>query len=252
MYLADHARDMPEKPAMIFSDGTRISFAELDEWSNRLAQLLHARGLRRGDHIAIFMENNPRYFEAVWAALRSGLYITPINRCLTGEEAVYIANDCGARAIVSSYARRDVATQLPRHLPGCGIWLMTDGVVDGWESYETVTAEYPGTALADERTGDSMFYSSGTTGKPKGILRPLPDVSPADGFALRQVVNRYEISSETVYLSPAPLYHAAPFAFVLSVQSFGGTVVIMEKFDAALALDLIERHRVRRRPCSSI
>jgi fatty-acyl-CoA synthase len=92
--------------------------------------------------------------------------------------------------------------------------------------------------------GDWMFYSSGTTGKPKGILRPLPDLSAAEGVSLRQALNRYGVSDKTVYLSPAPLYHAAPFAFVFSVQSFGGTAVIMEKFDAALALELIERHGV--------
>jgi fatty-acyl-CoA synthase len=244
MDLQHHARTTPDKPALIFTSGTRISFAELDERSNRLAQLLYARGLRRGDHIAIFMENNPFFYDAVWAAYRSGLYITPINRYLTVDEAAYIANDCGAKAIISSHARRDVAALLPHHVPNCKIWLMTDGTIEGWESYEVATAAHPGKPLAKEWMGDSMYYSSGTTGRPKGILRPLPKVSPAEGFALRQSVNRFWFSADTIYLSPAPLYHAAPFAFVLNVLSFGGTAIVMEKFDAAQALELIERHRV--------
>jgi long-chain acyl-CoA synthetase len=244
MYLADHARLTPDKPAMIIPDRGQVTFAELDARSNQLAHLLHARGLRRGDHIAIFMENNLRFMDAVWTAFRSGFHITAINRYLPPEEAAYIANDCEAKALITSHYQRGPAAELAAMIPDCPIRLMTDGAIDGFEPYEEALAPYPTTPLAEEWMGSSMLYSSGTTGRPKGIIRPLPDMSPAEGFALRQEANGYGVSPDTVYLSPAPLYHAAPLHYVLNVQGWGGTVVMMEKFDAEGALALIERYRV--------
>jgi long-chain acyl-CoA synthetase len=245
MYIADQAQATPEKPAMIAAEsGETLTYRELDARSNQLAQLLHAKGLRRGDHIAILMENNLRYPEVAWAAFRSGLYLTAVNRYLPAEDAAYIVGDCGARAIVSSYDRRETAAQLAPLIPDCPIRLMTDGVIEGWASYEDAIAPYPARPLAPEWMGDVMLYSSGTTGRPKGILRPLPELTVAEGFAQRQAANRYGFSPDTVYLSPAPLYHAAPLGFVTNVLSFGGTVVMMAHFDAEAALRFIERYRV--------
>lgn len=248
MYLPDHARASPNKLAMVTTEGRAVTYAELDARSNALAQLFHARGLHRGDHVAIFMENNIRFMDVIWATYRSGLYITPMNRHLNVEEAAYIAQDCGTKAIVSSFAHRDVAMELQKHLPNCEVRLMVDGVIDGWESYEAALAQYPAERLAGEWMGDAMLYSSGTTGRPKGILRPLINLSAAEGFAQRRLsnwfVNQFAISADTVYLSPAPLYHAAPLSAVLGVQSLGGTAVVMEKFDAEAALRLIDKHRV--------
>lgn len=245
MYLADHARLTPDKPAMISADtGEQVSFAELDARSNRFARFLQGRGLTRGDHIAILMENNLAFMEPVWAGFRSGLYVTTINRYLPPDEAAYIAADCGAKAIVTSYAKRETAAALADLIPDCPIRLMVGGTIPGWESYEQALASASAEPLAEEWMGESMLYSSGTTGRPKGILRPLPQMGPAEGFAVRQAMNRYGLSADTVYLSPAPLYHAAPLAYVLTVQSFGGTVVMMERFDAEQALQLIEKHRV--------
>lgn len=245
MYLADHARLTPDKPAMISADtGRAVTFAELNERSNRLAQFLYAQGLRRGDHIAVLMENNLAFMEPVWAAFRSGLYVTTINRYLPADEAAYIASDCGAKALITSYAKRDTAAELLDLIPNCPIRLMVGGVIPGWASYEDAVASCSPEPLAQEWMGDSMLYSSGTTGRPKGILRPLPEITPAEGFETRQASNRYELSAQSVYLSPAPLYHAAPLAYVLTVQSFGGTVVMMERFDPEQALQLIEKHRV--------
>ena len=245
MYLADHARLTPDKPAMISADtGRAVTFAELNERSNRLAQFLYAQGLRRGDHIAVLMENNLAFMEPVWAAFRSGLYVTTINRYLPADEAAYIASDCGAKALITSYAKRDTAAELLDLIPNCPIRLMVGGVIPGWASYEDAVASCSPEPLAQEWMGDSMLYSSGTTGRPKGILRPLPEITPAEGFETRQASNRYELSAQSVYLSPAPLYHAAPLAYVLTVQSFGGTVVMMERFDPEQALHLIEKHRV--------
>jgi long-chain acyl-CoA synthetase len=244
-YIADHARAFPDKPAMIAaSTGEAVTFRQMNDRSNRLAQYLHAQGLRRGDHVALLMENNLRFMEVVWATFRSGLYLTAVNRYLPAEEAAYVVGDCGAVAIITSYDRQGTAAELADQIPDCPHRLMVDGTIPGWISYEAAVAPFPAEPLAEEWMGDSMLYSSGTTGRPKGILRPLPQASPAEGFATRQQVNRYGLSTQAVYLSPAPLYHAAPLGYVLSVLSWGGTVVMMERFDAEHALQLIERYRV--------
>ena len=245
MYVADHARDTPDKPAMIAAEsGERISYGELNDRSNRLAQFLYAQGLRRGDHIAILMENNLRYAEVVWAAFRSGLYLTAVNRYLPPDDTAYIVNDCMAKAIVSSFDRREIVAPVTPLIPNCPIRLMVDGTIDGWASYEAAIAAHPAAPLAQEPMGDSMLYSSGTTGRPKGILRPLTDMTVAEGFALRQSMNRYGFSRDTVYLSPAPLYHAAPLGYVTNVLGYGGTVIMMERFDPESALRYIEQYKV--------
>jgi fatty-acyl-CoA synthase len=244
-YLADHARRFPDKPAMISADsGEAVTFGELNDRSNRLAQYLYDAGLRRGDHIAILMENNLSFMEPVWAAFRSGLYVTAVNRYLPPDEVAYIVGDCGAKALITSFAKRETAAALADLIPGVTIRLMVDGTIPGWESYEATLAQASPEPLEQEWMGDSMLYSSGTTGRPKGILRPLFDRTPAEGFAMRQEANRYGLGSEAVYLSPAPLYHAAPMGYVLTVLSWGGTVVMMERFDAEQALALIERYGV--------
>ena len=227
--------------------GAVVTFRELDERSNQLAHLLRDAGLRRGDHMALFMENQPRFLEAVWAALRSGLYITAINSHLTAEEVAYILGDCEAQAFVTSRAMAEVATSIPwnEELPKVSVRLMVDGNEPGFASYEDATSTFPTTKIEDESTGATMLYSSGTTGRPKGVLRPLPDTKPGEGEErLATMSGPYRFRDGMVYLSPAPMYHAAPLAFSLNTQRFGGTVVIMEKFDPAAALRAIERHRV--------
>src|SRR5580698_3237465 len=141
MYIADQARLTPDKPAMISADSGRVlTFGELDRRSNQLARYLHARGLRRGDHIALLMENNLRYPEVVWAAFRSGLYLTAVNRYLPPDDAAYIVNDCMAKVLISSFDRREVVGPLRDLIPGCPIRLMADGVIEGWQSYEDAIA----------------------------------------------------------------------------------------------------------------
>jgi long-chain acyl-CoA synthetase len=245
MYLADYAILWPDKPAIIMAgDGAVQTYGEMNENSLRLANHLRDLGLKRGDHIAILMENNLRFMEAVWAGFRSGFYVTAINRYLPADEAAYIVGDCRARVLIASYAKREVAAELIDLIDPGIERLMLDGVIDGWGSYEEALAGASPDQPEVEWMGDSMLYSSGTTGRPKGVLRPLPDMTAAEGFALRQAVNRYEFGPDTVYLSPAPIYHAAPLAFVLSVLSWGGTVVMMERFDAEAALDAIAHHRI--------
>ena len=237
----------PKKAAAVNgTTGAILTYRELDEASNRFAQYLYALGLRRGDHIAWLLENNVRCFELCWAAMRSGLLITPINRFLSVSEAAYIIDDSGARIIVSSFAMRELASGLTQQIPRCQARLMVDGVIDGWQSYERTMASYPAQRLSDEWLGSMMLYSSGTTGRPKGIIRTQAPGKVTDGInhQRRAQVQRYAFSESMVYLCPAPLYHTAPLGYAITVQFIGGTVVFMEKFDPGKALAMIERHRV--------
>jgi fatty-acyl-CoA synthase len=190
------------------------------------------------------MENHPRYLEICWAALRSGLYMTAINRYLTVDETAYIVNDCGAKALVSSVARGEVAGALPAHIPHCPHLLMLGGTLPGWSSYEEAITDCPATPVAEEWAGELMLYSSGTTGRPKGIKRALQNIKVGESDRLRAMFDAYGFGPEMVYLSPAPQYHAAPLAYSLAVQRYGGTVVMMPRFDAREALSCIERFRV--------
>ena len=246
-YLGDHAELTPDKPAAINSTtGETLTYRELDERSCRLAQYLYAVGLRRGDHLAMVLENNMRCFEVCWAALRSGLMITPVNRFLTAGEAATIMEDSNAQVVVSSYAMRELAAELTGRMPTCRQRLMVDGTIAGWDSYEMLTRQHPATRLTEQWLGATMIYSSGTTGRPKGIIRAQPSglVTEGSGSARRPQFARYGFDAQTVYLSPAPLYHTAPLGYGLETQFGGGTVVFMEKFDPLDALRAIERYRV--------
>ena len=247
MYPGKWGIEVPDKPAAVNAvTGDTVTYGELNDRSNRLAQLLWARGLRPGDHIAVFMENNLRFFEVLWAALRSGLYLTTVNRYLTAEEAGYIVDNCEAQALIASAHLGEVAADLLPYAPRCHAWLMVDGVVEGFEAYEAATAQFPAENLPDEPAGTFMLYSSGTTGRPKGIMRPLSGQKiHADAGALVAVQKAlWGFDDSTVYLSPAPLYHSAPASFCIAVQTLGGTVVVMPRFDAAGALRAIEEHRI--------
>ena len=245
MSIGTHAQRAPDHPALIISSsGYILTYRELDERSNRLARLLQAQGVRRGDTVAMFMENNPRFMEVVWAARRSGLYLTAVNRYLTADEAAYIIDDSDAAVLISSYARTEVAAALPSRLRQCRAFLMIGGVVPGWSAYESAVADVSSDPLDEEWLGELMLYSSGTTGRPKGVRRPLRDAKVGEDDLLQRVVQGYGFDADTVYLSPAPMYHAAPLAFSLGVQHAGGTVIMMPHFDAAESLQLIQRYQV--------
>lgn len=247
MYPGVYAQVCPDRPAIIMGhSGEVVTFAELDRRSNQLAQLWRSRGLKRGDHVAAFLENHVRYTEVTWAALRAGLFITPVNSHLTGEEAAYIIADCGAQGLVTSRSLADAAADAMNRVGGAiPTKLMLDGAIDGFDPYEQTVAAFPTTQIDDESYGAPMFYSSGTTGRPKGILRPLPDAALADRDQYSTgMAARYRMHDGLVYLSPAPTYHAAPFTYSYMVQRNGGTVVSMERFDPLEALALIERYRV--------
>ena len=247
MYPGHHAALTPDKPAQIFARAGEVTtYRELDERSCRLARLMWERGLRPGDHMAIFLENHPRYLEVVWAGLRSGLQITTVNRYLTAEEAAYIVDDCEARVLVTSRRLAEPASGLLGSAARCNSWLMIDDPIEGFESYEKSVAAHTPEPLDDERAGSFMLYSSGTTGRPKGIHRPTPSRAIREGLGAipKLIATVYGVDSETVYLSPAPLYHSAPLAFCTGVQSLGGTIVLMDRFDAVESLRCIQDHRV--------
>jgi fatty-acyl-CoA synthase len=250
MYPGHHARTNPEKSAAIHArTGEVLSYAELDARSNRLAQLFWAEGLRRGDHVAVFLENHLRYFEVFWATFRSGLYLTTVNRYLTAPEAGYIVDDCGAQVLVSSRALHEVAAEIPAYAQRCRRFLVVDGppecASDRFETYESAIDGFPAEPLEEEPLGEFMLYSSGTTGRPKGIARPLPKRPVSRGLAMNGVLKSlFQVDEETVYLSPAPMYHSAPIGFCSSVQSLGGTVVMMDRFDPVEALRAMEKHAV--------
>ncbi|ALL79719.1 acyl-CoA synthetase (plasmid) [Pseudonocardia sp. EC080610-09] len=242
-----HAADSPDKIAAVLADtGEQLTFAELEERSVRLANTFRAAGLQAGDVVALLSENNLRVFEVYWAAMRSGLYITAINHNLAAEEVAYIVGDSGAAALVVSAGKKAVAESVLGAGVKPGLLLAFDGAVDGFDSYEDALAAASDKAPDDQPHGAPMLYSSGTTGRPKGVRPPLPPVQVTEiGDPLVGLIGKaFGVGSDTVYLTPAPIYHAAPLRWCGAIHAFGGTVVMLRKFDSRAALSAIETYRV--------
>jgi long-chain acyl-CoA synthetase len=246
MRLDDHA-GRPERVAAIeAATGRTRTFAELDDRSRRLAAALEQAGVAERGHIAVLLPNVLEYFDAAWAAQRSGLWYTPVNWHLTGAEAAYIVSDSGAQALIATAALSALLPPGSVTLADPGLRIVTDGgPAPGEASMEDVLAAAPSTLTRNETEGSFMFYSSGTTGRPKGILRPWA----ADPYGTPRGIENlmgavYGFSADTVYLCPAPLYHAAPIAWSMGTQRMGGTVVVMDRFDPLECLRLIEAFEV--------
>jgi long-chain acyl-CoA synthetase len=247
MQIRDTAVATPDKPAIIlYPSGTTVTFGELEARANRLAHLFRSAGLVEGDAVAILMENNEHMHAVMWAARRAGLYYVPINTQLTAAEAAYIVDNSSAKGIVGSAKLREtlagLGAELPNGLPA--VLLITDGDLDGWQRYPECVVDQPETPISDEIEGDLLQYSSGTTGRPKGIKRDLPHVPPAEAPGLMAPLVTFWMHPDAVYLSPAPLYHTAPSVWSMQTQAGGITTVVLEKFDAEGALDAIQKHRV--------
>ncbi|MBV9513621.1 MAG: acyl-CoA synthetase [Mycobacteriaceae bacterium] len=245
MQIREH---VSAKPAIIVHPaGTVVTFAELEARANRLAHYFRGAGLRQGDTVAVILENGEHTHAVMWAARRSGLYYALINTHLTAAEAAYIVDNSGAKAVIGSRTTRVVCEGLAEHLPGGlpDLLLIADADVPGWRRYPECVADEPDNPIDDEIEGDLLQYSSGTTGRPKGIRRPLPNVPPAQApNVLSALLTAIGMTSDAVYLSPAPLYHTAPCLWSMSALAMGATVVVMERFDAEQALAAIQLHRV--------
>jgi long-chain acyl-CoA synthetase len=245
VHLSEIASRAPDKPAVIMADGSRtVTFAELDRRSLQVSRLLSGLGVQPRDHVALMLANRPEYFEIAWGAQRRGTRWTPVNWHLTAAEAQYVVEDCGAQVLFASPETADVAAQIAGQLPGVAVFLVGDERA-ALASYERAVDGLSSDPLDDEVEGIYFFYSSGTTGRPKGIKREHEFPPFGAGVGLEQLMaGAFGFGPESVYLCPAPLYHAAPIGWSMGTHRNGGTVALMERFDAAKCLAAIERHRV--------
>ncbi len=239
-----HALTQPEKPALIMAEsGEAVTYAELEARANRGAHALRALGLGIGDTLAMACDNRPEFFDLFWATQRAGLTLVPMSTRLKADEIAFIARDSGAKLLLISEHLGDTALELAKSFDR----ILAIGSIDGLPSWNELCASQPATPIADEANGTRMAYSSGTTGRPKGIRNMIPvrGSDPIQPFGAALIFGKlYPFGNDTVYLSPAPLYHAAPMGFTTTTQALGGTVVVMEKFDPEAYLALIERFKV--------
>jgi long-chain acyl-CoA synthetase len=243
MYPGRYAADAPDRLAAIMNGtGETLSYGDLERRSVQLARVLHETGLRPGDVVALLTENSLRAFEVYWAAMRSGLYITAVNYRLKPDEAGYIVNDCGAAALIVSAEQAATAEAIADLTPAVKLRLAFGGPVTGHAAYEQAIAAAPAEPFADQPHGATMLYSSGTTGRPKGVRPPLPGIQVSEAGAPLAALARqfFGVDENTVYLSPGPIYHAAPLRWSGAVQALGGTVVMMKRFDAEQALAAVQ------------
>ena len=238
-----HAAATPDKPAIVMAgSGETMTYAGLEAQSNRVAHLFRHHGLQRGDTIALLMTNNIDYLAICWGAQRAGLVFVAMSTKLTADEAGYIIADSGAKLLVASASLGAVAAAAA---PDLAARYAIGGAVPGFADLATTLAAQPATPIADQSCGRDMLYSSGTTGRPKGVRGPLPAGALDAGDALTGLVAMlYQFSPEMRYLSPAPLYHAAPLRYCMAVHRFGGTVVVMERFDPEAYLAMVENYRI--------
>ena len=246
MHPITHAVTRPDHPAVIMAGtGEQMTFREMDENSNRFAQLLRARGLNEGDAFALLLENRIEYYTLIWGSQRAGTMLVPISTRLTAPEIAYIIKDAEAKLLITSASFAEVLAGVRAELPDLEV-LIADGAGD--ESFAEALTAQSSDPIPDQTAGAVMLYSSGTTGRPKGI-RPAPPEDPAVDAAiplmgLAVMGAGMPTDGSMVYLSPAPLYHAAPIGWSSVVHRLGGTVVMMEKFDPETALKAIETYKV--------
>jgi long-chain acyl-CoA synthetase len=247
MHPSHFAKSTPDKPAFIMAgSGEVVTYLQLEQRSNQIAQLFRSLGLQPDDHIAIHMENNRHFMEIVWAAQRSGIIYTAISTHLREEEIAYIVDNCEAKVLISSIALGDLAGNIRSRCNGLQDCFMVGGTSHGYLSLDEAIESQPNTPIDDEERGLQMLYSSGTTGRPKGVLPKR-----ASGESIQVMTPsaatlgvKFGFGENTVYLSPAPLYHAAPLTYNTITMHSGGTSIIMERFDAERSLELIEKYQI--------
>jgi long-chain acyl-CoA synthetase len=233
------AEETPARAAIISDFGSR-SFADLDAAANQLVRALRARGLAAGASVALICTNRPEFAEVAAACLRGGYRLTPINWHLTSEEAAYIVGDCEAKAVIADARLSDTAAAAVTKSGGVSVKLAVGGAVDGFDPYEAALAAEPGELIDDPSAGSHMLYTSGTTGRPKGVYRPPGAATPATAN-----IYGYKEYGSDMHLCTGPLYHAAPLAFSLSAPlAVGCGVVLMDQWDAEETLRLIQLHSI--------
>lgn len=229
----------------IAETGEAVTFSELEERSNQAAQLFRAAGVEIGDHIVLIAENCRQFLEICFAADRAGIYYTAISTHANADEVAFIANHCNAKLVIATAAKSVIAATLPKALPAVTQWYMIGEPIDGFQCWDRAVAAHSTARIADESQGLDMLYSSGTTGRPKGIRwRQTGEPPGGETMLVKLLGSLFRYASDTRYLSPAPLYHAAPLRHSMTVIKLGGTVTIMLRFDAVRALELIERERI--------
>ncbi len=245
-HISVTAKDSPDKPAIVMANtGEVVTYGELEARSNQIAHLFRSLGLGKGDHIGLMIENCRQFLEIVQGAMRSGIVFTPISTHLRKEETQYILENCTAQLFIGSDKLAKVAEELVGDVPAIKYFYMVNRVRAGFESWEEAVAAQPQTPIADECAGVPMLYSSGTTGKPKGVLQQAADDDiHAESPVLAGFAAAFGFDGDTRYLSPAPLYHAAPMHYNNMVLALGGCTVVMEKFDPEQAIRLIQEHKI--------
>ncbi|MGI9621776.1 MAG: AMP-binding protein, partial [Acidimicrobiales bacterium] len=244
MFPGTHAQTTPDKTAIVMAgSGETMSFAELHEYAEKLANLFWEAGFEPGDHIALSLENRIEFLPVCWGAHYAGLYYTAISTRLTAAEMAYIVNDSGARSLIVSSELAGVAAEITDLIGAVELRLCLGGPVDGYQRLEPLLDTQPTVPLGPRREGTDMLYSSGTTGQPKGVKVGLVDTELGEPDNVTNLLSLlFGATSESTYLSPAPLYHAAPLRFCRAMNRMGATVVVMERFDAELMLSAIEEH----------
>jgi acyl-CoA synthetase (AMP-forming)/AMP-acid ligase II len=242
--ISDHAAKSPDAPALITSEGRTVPYAELYERSQQVAAALYSAGLRRGDAVALMLPNRPEFIEVTWGCQLSGLYYTPVNTHLTFDEVAYIVEDSEAKAVFIDESMAELGAQLLGNMPGVSTRIIVGEAAPSWIAYEHVLKGAG--AVPEPSDGSEMLYSSGTTGRPKAVRRPLPSEngSWAQSVLELALLHRYEMTASSLYLSPAPLYHAAGVNYTMAVNRVGAASVLMRKFEPETVLRLIELHRV--------
>ncbi len=245
MNIADHAITAAQSAALIVADGATISYGELYARSQRVAAVLHEAGLRRGDGVALVLPNRPEFLEITWGCQLSGLYYSAVNTHFTPDEVAYVVDDSEARAVFIDASMAELGSRILAMNHGVDVHISVGGSLPGWRSYDEAVSDGGGAPPPSD--GSEMLYSSGTTGRPKAVRRPLPQ--DGEGSWAQKVLEyaltaRYGMTESSVYLSPAPLYHAAGVNYTMAVQRVGAAPIMMPRFDAEAVLRLIETHRV--------
>ncbi|HYZ92137.1 MAG TPA: AMP-binding protein [Actinomycetota bacterium] len=236
--VAQRAKTQPDEPAIISAAGDR-TWAELDGRTNQLVRAMRARGIEPGQSIALVCSNRPEFAETYLAAARNGLRLTPINWHLGADEMAYIINDCDASLLVGDERFAKVCAEAATLAPKTKVRLGIGGPIEGFEDYEAALDGESSEPVENEGIGTTMLYTSGTTGRPKGVFRRRA----APRRAQNEAVRLHEDGD--LHLCTGPLYHAAPLAFSLGLPYLWGIgVVIMDGWDPEETLRLIEKHRV--------